>query len=181
MCPVHTPDGTPCGLLNHLAASCQVVCENKSTFKNLSKLLSESGVISLEEYRSFVNDSEANYYRVMLDSHWFGWVSESKMAKVVETLRSAKISGHYDVSPYTEIAFVPRASKKTIRTVYPGLYIFTNPARFVRPVRNLAHNCKEFVGTMEQVYMGICVRGKEAEIGVKRQMQHLYERLQKCF
>ena len=24
MCPVHTPDGTPCGLLNHLTASCQV-------------------------------------------------------------------------------------------------------------------------------------------------------------
>ena len=24
MCPVHTPDGSPCGLLNHLAASCYV-------------------------------------------------------------------------------------------------------------------------------------------------------------
>lgn len=25
MCPVHTPDGGPCGLLNHLTAMCQVV------------------------------------------------------------------------------------------------------------------------------------------------------------
>lgn len=24
MCPVHTPDGSPCGLLNHLSASCLV-------------------------------------------------------------------------------------------------------------------------------------------------------------
>ena len=24
LCPVHTPDGAPCGLLNHMAASCQV-------------------------------------------------------------------------------------------------------------------------------------------------------------
>ena len=24
MCPVHTPDGAPCGLLNHLAAMCEV-------------------------------------------------------------------------------------------------------------------------------------------------------------
>jgi DNA-directed RNA polymerase I subunit RPA2 len=24
MCPVHTPDGAPCGLLNHLAAHCKV-------------------------------------------------------------------------------------------------------------------------------------------------------------
>ena len=24
LCPVHTPDGTPCGLLNHLASACKV-------------------------------------------------------------------------------------------------------------------------------------------------------------
>lgn len=24
LCPVHTPDGAPCGLLNHMAASCKV-------------------------------------------------------------------------------------------------------------------------------------------------------------
>ncbi len=27
MCPVHTPDGSPCGLLNHLTTSCSVVAE----------------------------------------------------------------------------------------------------------------------------------------------------------
>lgn len=25
LCPVHTPDGSPCGLLNHLSAMCRVV------------------------------------------------------------------------------------------------------------------------------------------------------------
>ena len=25
MCPVHTPDGSPCGLLNHLSHSCRVI------------------------------------------------------------------------------------------------------------------------------------------------------------
>ncbi|CAN0450138.1 unnamed protein product, partial [Discosporangium mesarthrocarpum] len=25
LCPVHTPDGSPCGLLNHLATRCSVV------------------------------------------------------------------------------------------------------------------------------------------------------------
>jgi DNA-directed RNA polymerase I subunit RPA2 len=24
LCPVHTPDGSPCGLLNHLSATCRV-------------------------------------------------------------------------------------------------------------------------------------------------------------
>jgi DNA-directed RNA polymerase I subunit RPA2 len=25
LCPVHTPDGSPCGLLNHFAASCNII------------------------------------------------------------------------------------------------------------------------------------------------------------
>ena len=25
LCPVHTPDGSPCGLLNHLSAMCRIV------------------------------------------------------------------------------------------------------------------------------------------------------------
>ena len=29
LCPVHTPDGAPCGLLNHLAAACRVVVSSK--------------------------------------------------------------------------------------------------------------------------------------------------------
>lgn len=29
LCPVHTPDGSPCGLLNHLTANCRVVCEEQ--------------------------------------------------------------------------------------------------------------------------------------------------------
>lgn len=26
ICPVHTPDGSPCGLLNHLTVTCKVSC-----------------------------------------------------------------------------------------------------------------------------------------------------------
>ena len=31
MCPVHTPDGAPCGLLNHLAANCVASVTVKDT------------------------------------------------------------------------------------------------------------------------------------------------------
>jgi hypothetical protein len=27
LCPVHTPDGSPCGLLNHFSAACSVITE----------------------------------------------------------------------------------------------------------------------------------------------------------
>lgn len=27
LCPVHTPDGSPCGLLNHFTAACSIITE----------------------------------------------------------------------------------------------------------------------------------------------------------
>ena len=48
LCPVHTPDGTPCGLLNHLAASCEVVNHHSATAA-LKKFLKQNGLIPSEE------------------------------------------------------------------------------------------------------------------------------------
>ena len=48
LCPVHTPDGTPCGLLNHLAASCEVV-NNDSVISPLKKYLKQNGLIPCAE------------------------------------------------------------------------------------------------------------------------------------
>lgn len=31
LCPVHTPDGEPCGLMNHLTANCEIVAQTAST------------------------------------------------------------------------------------------------------------------------------------------------------
>jgi len=31
LCPVHTPDGEPCGLMNHMTASCEIVAQSWST------------------------------------------------------------------------------------------------------------------------------------------------------
>ena len=34
---------------------------------------------------------------------------------------------------------------------FPGLFLFSNPARMVRPVINLATNVTEMIGSFEQV------------------------------
>jgi len=39
ICPVHTPDGTPCGLLNHLTKSCVVSNNFKIKINRLKCLL----------------------------------------------------------------------------------------------------------------------------------------------
>jgi len=63
----------------------------------------------------------------------------------------------------TEICFIP---KTNYSSQYPGLYIFTSPSRMMRPVRNLALDKIELIGTFEQVYMDICITPEEAHEGV---------------
>jgi len=40
ICPVHTPDGTPCGLLNHITLNCQVISHSLLTNESSGYLLS---------------------------------------------------------------------------------------------------------------------------------------------
>ena len=46
-----------------------------------------------------------------------------------------------------EIGLVPKLKQGQ----YPGLFLFSNPARMVRPVFNLATNVTEMIGSFEQV------------------------------
>ncbi|CAF0997858.1 unnamed protein product [Didymodactylos carnosus] len=58
------------------------------------------------------------------------------------------------VPSYLEIVHIPKTGKYTL---YPGVYLFTTPARMMRPVRNLQTNTREYISTFEQVYLGICI------------------------
>lgn len=62
-----------------------------------------------------------------------------------------------------EIVLVP---KKKVAAQYPGVYLFTGPARMMRPVKNLALDQIELLGTFEQVYLNVCVTPEEAYEGV---------------
>ena len=43
LCPVHTPDGAPCGLLNHLAAACLVVTHPPRDADNMRTAIMQVG------------------------------------------------------------------------------------------------------------------------------------------
>ena len=63
----------------------------------------------------------------------------------------------------TEIALVPLKDPSSPSGQFPGLYLFTGPARMVRPVINQKLNAIELIGTFEQVYLDICVSAEEDE------------------
>lgn len=89
ICPIHTPDGAPCGLLNHLTMNCIVTKHPDPKLKAaIFGILIELGMIPLS-----VADNWDNSYTVMLDGKVIGLIENKIINKVVYRLRLLKIKG----------------------------------------------------------------------------------------
>ncbi|XP_050497615.1 DNA-directed RNA polymerase I subunit RPA2 isoform X2 [Diabrotica virgifera virgifera] len=165
ICPVHTPDGAPCGLLNHLTLNCVITdVPDQDKVNNIPLVLTELGMKPLKN--ADMIDLKSSYV-VQLDGRIIGFVHVNDAARIVQKLRLFKIKGK--VIPQTlEIALVPL--KRTVAQ-YPGIFMFTGPARMMRPLKNLYTNQIELVGTFEQVYLDICVTPEEAYDKVTTHME----------
>lgn len=167
LCPVHTPDGAPCGLLNHMSAWCEPVNTVGSTV-TLPKLLCSLGMTSCNAPLPPLPSSgdaapSDRWYEVMLDGRVLGWLPDDRAPIVANTLRLMKVKGLERVPPLLEIVLVPKSG---VASQYPGLYLFTSLARMMRPVKNLQTNSVEYIGTFEQVYLNVCVSQDEAHPGI---------------
>ncbi|KAJ4447595.1 hypothetical protein ANN_09602, partial [Periplaneta americana] len=162
ICPVHTPDGAPCGLLNHLTKYCEVTdVPDPELVKNIPSVLVSFGMIPLAGITT-IPLNHSKHYIVLLDGRVLGHVEESEAPRLVDKLRLLKISGKK--VPHTlEIALVPMRRKGG---QFPGLFLFTTPARMMRPVINLSAQKVELIGTFEQVYLDICIYPEEAHKGL---------------
>lgn len=139
LCPVHTPDGTPCGLLTHLSLNATVSTEY------LDFDLYSFGII--DEYSE-------NYLPVLINGKVLGYTEDPE--KFVEALRNYRNRMGFRF----EIGYIPEDS-----VLYPGIFVFSHPGRFVRPVernRNL-----EFIGPMEQVFLKINLESEYLKNGLK--------------
>uniref|UniRef100_A0A915PND6 DNA-directed RNA polymerase subunit beta n=1 Tax=Setaria digitata TaxID=48799 RepID=A0A915PND6_9BILA len=169
VCPVHTPDGAPCGLLNHVTASVRIVTHYSDT-SELPKLLGELGMVG---HSAVLFLSSEPMYPVLIDGKFTGYIPQSKASYIEQQLRFLKVSDDIRVPSCAEIVLVKKSiDPVNILVQYPGLYIFTEPAHFMRPVRYLPADRIEFValsessGTFEQVYLSICIDPEEAEPNV---------------
>ncbi|KAL1488883.1 hypothetical protein ABEB36_014676 [Hypothenemus hampei] len=165
ICPVHTPDGAPCGLLNHLTMNCIITnIPDSEKVKNIPVILSEMGMVSLKHVGRL---DLKNSYVVQLDGRIIGYISNTIAPQITDRLRIMKIEGK-TVPNTLEIVLVPL---KTSKAQFPGIYLFTGPARMMRPVTNLYVNKVELIGTFEQLYLDICVCPKEAYKGHTTHME----------
>ena len=160
MCPVHTPDGAPCGLLNHLAHLCTVVNELQDA-SELPALLVELGMTPLTRNVR----APADALSVFLDGCLLGVCSRAAARDMAVQLRVLKAAGR--VPSMLEIGHVPSLTGGQ----FPGLYLFTTPARFMRPVTNIGANAVEYVGSFEQVYMDIACTQGDIEPGISTHVE----------
>lgn len=170
LCPVHTPDGSPCGLLNHLTADCRVVTAEPEAPED-----TEAGVVMVLTGLGMVPSAAAApippaHIVVMLDGKVVGSVKVGLARAMVAHLRAVKAAKLAAESAYTPGATVfdimgeEEAVPAHMEVVhipfergapFPGVYLFTQAARMVRPVRQLASGAAELIGSLEQHNMAI--------------------------
>ncbi|TFK17118.1 DNA-directed RNA polymerase I polypeptide 2 [Coprinopsis marcescibilis] len=157
LCPVHTPDGTPCGLLNHLSRTCRIVTA-PLTVAHIPTLLAAHGMT--QAFAPSI-DGRKNMC-IQLDGRVVGWARPAVAAQLATNLRIWKTEGKYEVPLDLEIGFVPESQGGQ----YPGLYLFASRSRMMRPVKYLLNGRDDQVGSFEQVYMNIACQPEEIEDGV---------------
>ncbi|KAL8236009.1 hypothetical protein R6Q59_017090 [Mikania micrantha] len=162
VCPVHTPDGSPCGLLNHLTASCRITSyyDSEGKIRDFSKI--QKAILNVliaagmtPSLPKLVKAGPPEVLHVLLDGRVVGSIPADRIEKTVGHLRALKLSTASVVPEDLEVGYVPIS----MGGAFPGLYLFTNPSRFVRPVRQKfppnESNDIELIGPFEQVYMEI--------------------------
>ncbi len=167
LCPVHTPDGSPCGLLNHFSELCRIT-NSQAAVGHLTRTLVGLGMEPMAAGPSAAM-GPGSHLAVLLDGRPVGFVRLELAAKIAEELRVMKTTGGGNRQPSgfkgervpstLEIGLVPPTEKAS---QFPGLFLFSTPSRMVRPVYNLATSAVELIGSFEQCYLDIAVTGAEA-------------------
>lgn len=170
LCPVHTPDGGPCGLLSHLALKCSAMTYPAKTsgkgLVDLDELLISLGVTpvgaggQVGEGRAYAHHSNLS---VCLDGRVIGTACPNTCKNIAAHLRRLKVADPPGVPPSLEVAHIPPASTGS---PYPGLFLFTSAARLVRPVLQRATGKTELIGPMEQGFMDIACLDEDVREGI---------------
>ncbi|KAM0678655.1 hypothetical protein BDAP_000764 [Binucleata daphniae] len=140
-CPVHTPDGTPCGIITHLSHKAEIITK-KVEFSE--KILYEHGLIPTVPGLLINN----NHIEVLMDGKLIGYIDNKIAIEFVSTIRRIRNTKQRKI----EVVYFAKDDNK--KSMYPFVCIFTGAGRLMRPVLN-SNNEIEYIGIMEQVFLHI--------------------------
>jgi DNA-directed RNA polymerase I subunit RPA2 len=171
LCPVHTPDGGPCGLLGHLSLKCSVMTypeplTGKKGLVNLDDLLLSLGVAPVGAGGQSGDGRAASthsHLSVSLDGRVIGGASPATCKMIGTRLRQLKVGDTPSVPPTLEVALILPGNPGA---PYPGLYLFSKAARLARPVLHRSSGKVEMIGPMEQAFMDIACLDQDIREGI---------------
>mmetsp|Transcript_27888 Transcript_27888/g.68041 ORF Transcript_27888/g.68041 Transcript_27888/m.68041 type:complete len:749 (-) Transcript_27888:3189-5435(-) len=167
LCPVHTPDGALCGILNHTASSVLVSLSNplncdffkKYFFRYLPK--------------NFLKEKKISSSIFMIDGKILGFIPKFFFKSFVDKLRTEKVSVLGKISLGCEIFSISRFNRKCS---FPSCILLSQDGRPLRPVKWFSFKKKkkfsvfkkknekdflnycseiEIIGTLEQCFLNI--------------------------
>nr|PVC49489.1 DNA-directed RNA polymerase [Theileria orientalis] len=166
ICPVHTPDGAPCGLLLHLAQYAKAVTTpNRPSYLEAIKAFLKSQSTHTTNY----NAGNGNSYRD--DGHLEG--KDGRIPLVVDGIPQCYINlrdveGFYDslksaknIEKYGMCAHFETCAIRDKYGAVSCIYIMTFPGRLVRPVKNVKDNRIEYIGPITQLWSTIAINEDE--------------------
>ena len=189
LCPVHTPDGTLCGLLNHLSLGCFIqttrVFLSSEQRMVLVRVLNDLGMVE-EHFGEFDFKSTVP---VVLDGQVLGVVGRKGAEEFCQSVRNLLKCGHLKKH---EDDFAQERNIRTLNAIpdsllellaqlsvtstcgatlgqeevshpqFPGVFLSLSEGRPLRKVFNLRTNLPETIDALEQSYLLIAT--KESEI-----------------
>jgi len=186
MCPVHTPDGSPCGLLNHITSAAVVTQAPAASPVAAAALLVDTlGAIPPPATHPLHAPPPAGALPVVVDGRVMAFVRRADARRTERRLREIKVAGSArEALPRdAEVVYVPPPSAAAAEAsmaaaaaaagaggrggsaagFFPGIYVYTTAARLMRPVRWLrGGGGVELIGAFEQVFLRVAdaVRGR---------------------
>ena len=93
ICPVHTPDGAPCGLLNHITLACApLASEELNMSENISTFKARLATLGMNPIQTDFNIVyPVDYLPVVLDGIVMGYVEPKIAPHLVNSLRAIKV------------------------------------------------------------------------------------------
>lgn len=165
LCPVHTPDGGLCGLLNHLAMGCSVQVPlpeayDRESLLALREVLVEFGMLP-DEFGVLGNSA---HLPVVFDGRVLGLVAkraaEEFAAGVRKVLKSPLAPGFATFRTLSVTLVSPDPSLRRVAQ-FPGVYLSLADGRPLRSVFNAAHGFVEVLDPLEQSFLMVAASGSE--------------------
>lgn len=158
MCPVHTPDGGLCGLLNHLSTGCIIQSSpinlKNEEFNYLKNTLNRIGMTELTD-SSLCQEDHLN---VILDGRVLGSIETKKANRFVESVRKTLKNPENEANhKFITLSVTALVHDKRINKSpdYPCIYMSLSEGRPLRKVYNIKYGFIEVVDPLEQCYMMI--------------------------